>query len=531
MQQVDITGKPVNPLASMAGVAGGSPNPQPIPQPVASVSVGAAKGVGETGHTVGRIINAATGDNIGQLPTSFQQPDYLRSDNGYETAGKVGEGVLEFVMGDAVLKGLTLSSKISIASKLAKVVSDEPYVAKIIEAGINASRMGLVSGVQSGLHEATPGSVETGALTGLAGGLAGELLGAGARALALRTPAAKLAAAAQQASEQVASAQEYLDAFNTGREGTLSNAAENATRKILGITTPQAENSTLYYSFGDSARDIKAGFDPVFDKLRAETATETGSNLFDEATNRIKLAKRVLYSPTPVSVQALQDAQTALKDGNAKLAQVFSQSSVSASDLDAAKAGWRKASTLEDLHDAIDRSFTIPQEGRGLSGDVPTLTPNKYLNNVNKVFRDLGRKAIEDAIGRDGAKQLYFVHDSITGIADDLAKQKKLAALTVQAMRAGVPAGQKGIELATGSGLTTAASVGAHLLGAANPLVGGVMLTGTTLSWLYTHPEQAVTLLRLASKSAPIATQLVKQGATHVYDPVKGSVEPVQDHQ
>jgi hypothetical protein len=56
-------------------------------------------------------------------------------------------------------------------------------------------------------------------------------------------------------------------------------------------------------------------------------------------------------------------------------------------------------------------------------------------------------------------------------------------------------------------------------------------LSGGAYTYLYTHPEKAITLLKMASKSAPIATQLVKQGATHVYDPVKGSVEPVQDHQ
>ena len=526
MQQVDITGKPVNPLASMAGVAGGSPNPQPIPQPVASVSVGAAKGVGETGHTVGRIINAATGDNIGQLPTSFQQPDYLRSDNGYETAGKVGEGVLEFVMGDAVLKGLTLSSKISIAIKLAKVVSDEPYVAKIVEAGINASRMGLVSGVQSGLHEATPGSVETGALTGLAGGLAGEALGAGAKAIFPFTKAGRIASATETAEKQLKLSGDLEKALAIGKDETLSNAAYNAMKDAgVPITDPSFAEDLRGYTFGDASTDIKDHFNDTFNKLRAETTPASGGlSQFDEASNQIKMAKRVLWSPTAVSVDSLEAAQKSLTDGEAKLEQVFNNSSISEDELKAAKDGWRKAMTLDDLHDVIDKSYNIPQEGRGVSGLDPELNEKRYVTNVNKAFRDIGEKKLTDALGRDGVKQLYMVHDAIQEITNDNVKAAKLERLT----RAAMGAGSKGLEFGVGTGITTAASVGAHFLGATNPVVGGMVLSGGAYTYLYTHPEKAITLLKMASKSAPIATQLVKQGVTHAYDPVKGSVEPIE---
>src|SRR5271169_3547233 len=38
------------------------------------LTIGAAKGVGETAHTIGRLINYATGDKITWLPSSLKQP-------------------------------------------------------------------------------------------------------------------------------------------------------------------------------------------------------------------------------------------------------------------------------------------------------------------------------------------------------------------------------------------------------------------------------------------------------------------------
>ena len=70
-----------------------------------SVVTGFDKGAADTAHSLGRVANAATGNNISALPTSFTEPDYLKSDNGYEAAGKdaaslllVGTGLLVLAM-------------------------------------------------------------------------------------------------------------------------------------------------------------------------------------------------------------------------------------------------------------------------------------------------------------------------------------------------------------------------------------------------------------------------------------------------
>jgi hypothetical protein len=181
MQQVDITGKPVNTQAALAGVPGGSPNVQPATGPAADIAMGMGKGAGETLHTAGavagKVLPQTWGDQLG-LPTSFKEPDYLKSENGYETAGKVGENIAEFVLGDEALKGLALTERIGLAQKLAGLAKNSPYLAKILELGVNASRTGTVGGVLALAHGATPAEAGEAAIgTGLLGG-ALELPGA-----------------------------------------------------------------------------------------------------------------------------------------------------------------------------------------------------------------------------------------------------------------------------------------------------------------------------------------------------------------
>ena len=73
-----------------------------------SVVTGFDKGAADTAHSLGRVANAATGNNISALPTSFTEPDYLKSDNGYEAAGKdawVGLAYISFILTMLILRG------------------------------------------------------------------------------------------------------------------------------------------------------------------------------------------------------------------------------------------------------------------------------------------------------------------------------------------------------------------------------------------------------------------------------------------
>ena len=84
----------------------------------------------------------------------------------------MGESIAEFALGDAALKGLTVSEKLGLASKLASMAKSSPYIARMLELGMNAIRGGVVTVPQQILHGATPtdalktGAVATGIGTG-----------------------------------------------------------------------------------------------------------------------------------------------------------------------------------------------------------------------------------------------------------------------------------------------------------------------------------------------------------------------------
>jgi hypothetical protein len=132
------------------------------------INSGMLKGVGETAHTIGAaagyLMPKGLRDRLA-LPTSFTEPGYLKSENGAETAGKVGESIAEFALGDEALKGLQMSEKLGIAQKLASMAKGSPYIARMLELGMNALRGGVTTVPQQMLHGATPtDALKTGAV-------------------------------------------------------------------------------------------------------------------------------------------------------------------------------------------------------------------------------------------------------------------------------------------------------------------------------------------------------------------------------
>ena len=91
-----------------------------------------------------------------------------------QAAGGVGEGVLEFVLGDEALKGLSIADKIGIAGKIEKVAKESPYIGALLRHGVVAARNGTVGTAEALAKGATlPEALKSGAETGLIGGTLG----------------------------------------------------------------------------------------------------------------------------------------------------------------------------------------------------------------------------------------------------------------------------------------------------------------------------------------------------------------------
>lgn len=484
----------------------------PVVSAVGHTAIGVGKGAGETGHTLGRIINAVTGDNIGGLPTSFTEPDYLKSDNGYETAGKVAESVGEFVLGDEALKGITVTAKLKLASKLTSMVGTEPYIAKIVEAGINATRMGIVGGVQAGAHDE---SIPAGAASGLVGGAVGEGLGAGAEYLKTLTPEATEAAAqtsAQQGMEEAGAVRETSKAQSSE---DMSNIAGRAQMDATGVKPKMTYGlgevndspdvapiiSSPDYTFNQAADGIRDHFNPVFDTLREESGGQ-----FDVVNNEIKAAKKVIFNPP--SVEAYRSAQESLVENQGKLDQMFEESSLAPDDLQAAKDGWRKASTLDDMGKVLESAFTPSQGVRQLTGETPYIDKTKMVSRLNRLFDPngpVGTDAMTQAIGKQGVQDLADVHSQFSRMISDSNYAKQIQD-KAQAYLAANPStqGKSSINYYIMEGLASGA---AHFLGASNPVVGAGMTLATVGRLLYTHPADGAKILgTLAKGAAPAIT-------------------------
>src|SRR5437588_2871533 len=118
----------------------------------AGVIVGGAKSAMEVPQTIGHFV----------APNPFSaHPEALETKGTAETAGKIGENILEFMAGDAALKNLNLGARFAKLGKIATLLDEHPVLAKAVEIGGNALRQGTVGAGQTLAHGGTAGDALT----------------------------------------------------------------------------------------------------------------------------------------------------------------------------------------------------------------------------------------------------------------------------------------------------------------------------------------------------------------------------------
>lgn len=297
----------------------------------------------------------------------------------------------------------------------------------------------------------------------------------------------------------------------------------------------------------DVARITRETFNPVFDELRESTGGvknpstgRYGPNAFDDATNQIKNAKKVIYSPNPASTDALKQADRELAEGQQKLQQIFDNGQGDPQKLAAAKEAWKSAATLDDFHDFLDKAYTNsltgiaePSGAREVSATQGTIDPKKFVQNINKGLDQIGSKQLRSAMGDTAFQNLMTVRQGLSDILSNEAYDKKInSAARTYLNRNGVSDVTR-----LGTAPTAGASMWGllHILGASNPLTAMGTITAGTIGWMMSHPDQGVQILKLARNAAPIAAQVAKQAVgkdiTHVFDPQSGTITPMSGDQ
>lgn len=521
-------GNIVNPkLAGARSIAENAERESQNPSPLTQVQTGVLDAGLQTVHTTARIANAVTGDNVPGLPTTFKEPEQITPHGGYENTGSIAEQLAEFAIGEGEAKaGATaLAEHYGQVAKLAKVIEETPLLKK----ALNVARISALSAAQSGAHGQ---DVVQGAEYGAAGGTIGELAGAGAGLLKSKTPEALEAAAKTEFEAGEVSKAAKNAASQQSVQGQLSDTVKDAyTRQ--GASAP----TKLIVSYGDLADDLRAKAKPVFQQLDSES-----DGAFQATKNKIDAAKKIIRNPS--SMDALEHAQTSLTDGQAQLDKIFGASKLDPQNLQDARTLWRVSSTLDDLHGRLDKAFSVPQTARSAVKGGVTLDPKKFSTQLNNAVRSIPEKQLTEAIGADGVQNLYKINQQLATTLTDASRTAALnRVLQAAARNAPKDSPLSSLIITPVAGAVTGATIGATRAklknedvtsGAAQgALYGGAAgvaadIPISAIHFLYAHPTEGVKLLTAAGKSAPLASQAVKQVATHDFNPAAGEVEPRQ---
>ena len=337
------------------------------------LKAGFEKDLAEAGHTVGalagKVMPNSWRDALG-LPSSFTQPDYLRSTSGAETAGKVGEGIAEFVMGDEALKGLQITERLGLAQKMSQMAKSSPYIAKILEHGLTAIRGGAVTVPQQMLHGATPTeALKTGA----------EATALGAATGAAVEGASKLADVTG-VSEKLASARRggILSGGQPKLQTAVREAAQTGTDVAAARTAAEAANIKVpdqYKAAIDEAMKAEPAWTP-------ESAKPIAKALGKDFEIRGSVGEG---KPTDNDLDIWQ------KNGKANAADTLTKQGFEYSHDTPHGEVWTKGDQHIDLWDSEHE----PIKGYGKDTNAEVTAPNPATGEVNPVP---GKKGVVTAI-------------------------------------------------------------------------------------------------------------------------------------
>lgn len=181
-----------------------------------------------------------------------------------KTTGDIAEPILEFVMGDEALKDLAIADKIGIASKIAKIAQDSPYIGKLLQHGVNAAREGTVGAVEAKAKGASlPDALKTGAEIGGAS----LALGAGADAAKEVLPKLRINPFIKTLTDSPEARGEAV-AQPIAQAGVrrVAPTVGPSLRSGIDVDTPFKDAKALYRTVDDAA---KTDFKGLYDKLDA----------------------------------------------------------------------------------------------------------------------------------------------------------------------------------------------------------------------------------------------------------------------
>ncbi len=410
-QWVDVqTGKPYEApqQAAPAAAAGATPSiGQQAKEIVSDFSKGVGEGALSTVHGVGEAIrgatnvasNAAGGGQIGmgnlgdKIIRPQDQAGVEQLATPANTTQKVGfgaEALLEMMVGDSALKGLSLAEKLTLGSKIAKLAEDYPIVGKILAHGLNAVRGGAAQTAENVVKGQPIGqALGEGATTAAIGtGVGAAAEGASALASHLFNPdTGKITRIAKQA---------------MGGENMAQRPAQIALRTAAGEQGPSVRE--LLTGPIDRAKSIaKSGYDQV------EKATGLDLKVVQQKLdNTVDEINKLTGTEADLAKEAqLEKARTELMDEIDEAKKAATSKGVPADAIDKADAAWKQHKALSEVQGLVfDNEGVI--KGNTAHGSPEVVSVDNAIRNLEKLNNKVkyGAPRLQQAFGVNGADRL-----------------------------------------------------------------------------------------------------------------------------
>jgi hypothetical protein len=353
------------------------------PSTLSSIGTGVAKGAAETVHTVGSFLHNHLGI---PMPDEVLNPELAggtESKNNAELAGKVGEGVGEFVLGDEGVKSLGLAKRLGLVQQVVKISAEHPIIAKAIAIGMNAMRTGAVTGGETLAKGGTPAEALEAGAAGAAGGavLDTAVQGAGAIKALIKTAGTDIQPEAQSALQGAAKA--------GASEAGASTVAPQSLRESLTAPIDSVESAAKQnYQTIDAATDGK--FQPNADKLK-------------NVTNKLKS----IAGTDDVKEAELEATKTRLEWQQEKLFDEAAAKGVPKDVVDTARGQFKQAQAMHDLETKVFKNPSMVA-GNAAHGTAETVNVDRAITGLQKLQdnTEFGSPRLEQALGKQGAKDL-----------------------------------------------------------------------------------------------------------------------------
>jgi hypothetical protein len=375
----------MNPDQQAAYARGQAPTQPDSPESstLSSIGTGVAKGAAETVHTVGSFLHNHLGIPMPDEILNPQLAGGTDSKNNAELAGKIGEGVGEFFIGDEAVKGLGLAERLGMTQKVAKISAEHPLIAKAIAIGMNAMRTGTVTGSETLAKGGTPTEALEAGAAGAAGGavLDTAVQGAGALKGLIKTAGTDIQPEAGQALRTAGNA--------AAKETGASTAQPQTLKEVLSVpaATVKSDASGIYSKVDKAAgTDLKGLYDKldtVEDKIRMST------NPAEEAAHEVD-RQNILGTIEDAKKQAadsgVPDVDKLLNDAQGK---------------------WTQSQALKDVQTKIFKNPSIV-EGNVAHGTPETVNVDSAITALERLNANekYGAPRLEQALGKQGAKEL-----------------------------------------------------------------------------------------------------------------------------